>query len=109
MAWTAANCPGRSVLCSVIRWVFDGQPRAWLGALMDARLSARLCAKFSDGFGAWLGAFFAFPADFSHIEGLLGVDVIEMQGREWVPIDADTQILYARIGLRLYGIAEEPI
>ena len=62
-----------------------------------------------DGFGAWLGAFFAFPADLSHVEGLLGVDVVEMQGREWVPIDADTQILYARIGFPGLARAYVPV
>lgn len=47
----------------------------------------------TDGLGARFSAFLSVPADFSHVEILIGIDVVEMQRGELLTVDGDLQIL----------------
>ena len=52
---------------------------------------------YLDRVGAWVGSLFARPPYLTHVEGLLGIDVVEMQRGEFLSVDTDLQLLDAAV------------
>ena len=61
--------------------------------ILCARIDIDDSETYLDRIGAGVGSLFVRPTNLTHVEGLLGIDIVEMQRGELLSVNADLQLL----------------